>query len=142
MTWWKNALILLFLAVQLLLPLRGFLRDQFESRGTFSWNMYSTHYVCWVKYTLVGDDGRGSPLDYKAYFNRPSRSSMVLNRAALPEFHAWLCSRLAGEGKLGRLFGAASCSLNDSPRVELIRRDVDVCTAEGYAVDDWRRGGR
>ena len=57
MTTARNTLLITFLAFQLLLPLRGFVRDRFESRGNFSWNMYSETYTCRLKYEMLTPDG-------------------------------------------------------------------------------------
>ena len=132
----RNVFVVLWLAVQLLLPIRGFLWDKYETRGNFTWNMYSKVYNCQVRYLFIGEDGAVEFLDHKRYFNRPKRARMVYHRDSLPKFNSWLCEQLRREGRPGRVIGAASCTLNDEPRTELMDQSVDMCTDPDFAVID------
>ena len=134
MTSSKNALLVAFLAFQLLLPLRGFLRDRFESRGNFSWNMYSRTYKCRVKYEMLMPNGERWPFDHKRFFRRSNKVMHNYHRDRLPRFHAWLCDRLEREGPPGELLGSVSCRVNKGEPVVLVSDDTSICSATNHGV--------
>ena len=134
MPWWKNLFIVVFLIIQVTLPLRGCLYEKFETRGNFTWNMYSTLYSCETQYRLDTPQGEIRWLRLQDYFIRPERFTEVSHSDVLPKFHRWLCDEFSREGELGTLRGYSLCSLNRGPRMELVDRNVNLCTAPNYGV--------
>jgi len=134
MTWWKNLFIAAFLIIQVTLPLRGYLYDRFETRGNFSWNMYSSTYKCSSLYRLDTPEGEILWPRYQDYFNLQILFTRVFHADYLPEFHRWLCDHFRSQGQLGSLRGYATCFLNNGPPVELVDRTVDICTASNFGV--------
>ena len=134
MTLYKNLFIAAYLIVQIILPLRGFLYEKFETRGNFSWNMYSTRYSCWTQYRLDTPQGETRWLRLQDYFIRPEFFTRVSYRDVLPKFHRWLCDEFRRKGELGTLRGYSMCSLNRGPRMELVDRKVNLCAAPNYGV--------
>ena len=132
--WPVDAFLIAFLGVQLLVPLRGFIWDKYESEGSFSWNMYSQSYRCTVAYYTIEPDRQVRALPLDPYFARSRKISMTMHRAALVDLHAYLCAELQAEGRLGTLRGSVSCRLNDQPPRELIAVNGDVCTAPHFGV--------
>ena len=130
----RNVFLVVFLTVQLLVPLRGFIWDKYESEGSFSWNMYSKSYGCTVTYYTIGPDRKVHGLNLDDYFNRPRRVSMTMHRASLVDLHRYLCGRLKEEGRLGTLRGSVECQLNRQPVRQLIATNGDVCTAPNFGV--------
>jgi len=128
-----NAFILLYLSAQLVVPLRGFVDDKLDSRGNFSWNMYSKRYECRELYLATYADGVRE-VDIEPFFKRAGRSRQVFHRDILPRFHAFLCDELKRDGELRRLEGVCLCSLNETDFIPLIRDDVDLCAAPNYGV--------
>jgi len=133
-TWLRSTLIVAYLAVQVIVPWRGFVQDKLESRGNFSWNMYSKHYDCDVEYLASLKSGEVLEVDYQRFFRRPERALLVLHGDFLPQFHEYMCEVLRQEGELARLDGICLCSVNDGSYFDLIERDVDICTGPNYAV--------
>ena len=128
-----NAFILAFLAIQLLLPLRGFVLDKHASRGDFSWNMYSHSYTCRESYVRVGASGDRATLATREILNRPKKRRALDHRDRLPRLHAWLCDnrrRSASEAIVGQL----TCSIDGGPGVPLVDEAADVCAAANYGV--------
>ncbi|MCP3980900.1 MAG: HTTM domain-containing protein [bacterium] len=130
----KTAAILAFLALQLLLPVRGLATGAADSRANFSWNMYSDTFSCRVMYMLITPEGDLRHIDYRSYFRRPERGSIVFRRDTLPRFHEYLCDLHRSNGELGRLIGNVTCSENGQPSVALVDPGADVCTAENFGV--------
>jgi vitamin K-dependent gamma-carboxylase-like protein len=133
-TWLRSAPIVAYLAVQLILPWRGFLHSKLESRGNFSWNMYSKQYECNIEYLASLKSGEVLPVDYHRFFRDPEYSAFVLHGDVLPRFHAYVCDVLSREADLARLDGICLCSVNDGSYFHLIEEGVDVCTAPNYGV--------
>ena len=138
MAWWKNLFIVTYLIIQLALPLRGFLYDQFETRGNFSWHMYAFFYECSVQYRVDTPEGETLWPNHNEYFNREGNTGAAFFRDFLPEFHRWLCDKYRHEGKLGSLRGYVNCTLNRGLVGELVDPSVDLCTAPNYGVKDQR----
>lgn len=134
MTLYKSLFIGAYLIIQLILPLRGCLYEKFETRGNFSWNMYSTRYSCWTQYRLDTPQGETRWLRLQDYFIRPEYFTRVSYRDVLPKFHRWLCDEFRRKGELGTLRGYSICALNRGPRMELVDRKVNLCTAPNYGV--------
>ena len=134
MTRWKNLFIAAYLVIQLIVPLRGCLYDKFESRGNFSWNMYSALYGCRTHYILDTKEGETRRLRHRDYFNRPELSTRVFFADVLPEYHRWLCEEFRRRGEPGSIRGYAICPLKYGLRVSLVERSVDLCTAPNYGV--------
>jgi hypothetical protein len=127
-----NAFIVAFLALQLGLPLRGLLTDKYQTRGDFSWNMYSQHYRCAVHYYQIPPGGTPRELDARSAFARPEKATHLLHRDVLPWFHAWLCREAArATGERVELRAHVECKLNDEPPAVLVDRSVDLCAAAG-----------
>ena len=133
-SWHKNALIGLYLAVQLTLPLGGLMREPFESRGNFSWNMYSQHYRCEIDYATIDSEGGKRPIKYRRGFNRPGIATRVHNREMLPKLHAWLCDDAARVCGFATVIASGACRWNGGPWVQLIEPHVDICSDPNYAV--------
>lgn len=123
----RNLFILIFLAVQLTLPIRGFVRPKLETRGNFSWNMYSQQYSCQARYVLLTPDGRGLWVDHREYSRVPERISAVFRSDWLPDFNDWLCAELRREAKYGRLKARIRCQHNFGPQVELAEPYEEIC---------------
>ncbi len=134
MPWWKTLFIVTYLMIQLILPLWGFVYDDFTSRGNFTWNMYSRIYLCSSMYRLDERDGKTHWIDPDHHFNAPDGSGMVFHVEFLPRFNRWLCNKYRHEGKLGSLRGYVTCSVNNGPMWELLDPDADLCTAPNYGV--------
>lgn len=130
----RNLFVVAFLAVQLILPLRGFWLDKLETRGNFSWNMYSQRYGCRASYFVITPERAVEPVNPRDHFNRPQRASMTYHRDTLPELHRYLCETLEAEGRLGTLRGSMACKLNRQDRVELIEHNGDLCSAPDFGV--------
>jgi len=122
-------LLATYLLAQILLPLHGLATDKIDSRGDFSWNMYSDDYTCTVAYTLHAPGGASRPLDYDRWFRDAPSSTRVLHRDRLPALHAWLCEHVVPDG--GSLTGLVSCSLDDGPWIDLVDPARDLCAGRG-----------
>ena len=129
-----NIFLIVFLGVQVLLPLRGFVSSKFETRGNFTWNMYASIYSCSTGYTLVRSSGQMVEIDVRKKFRRSSQLGKISHLDVLPVFHAWLCSDLERRGERGRLFGTMSCRLNDGTPRQLVSEKVNLCGDENYGV--------
>jgi len=132
MTLYKNLFIGTYLIIQLALPLRGCFYEKFETRGNFSWNMYSRIHRCWSQYRLDTPDGETHWPAIYDHFNREADSFFYVE--FLPEYNRWLCDKYRNEGKLGSLRGYVNCSLNRGPLWELVDPSVNLCTAPNYGV--------
>ena len=132
----RSALIVIYLTVQMLVPLRGFVQDKIASRGNFSWNMYSKRYDCEVAYMASLESGAAFEVDHERFFREPDRAPTVLHGDVLPEFHRFLCQVLHEEGGVVRIDGICLCSVNDGSYFDLIEPDVDICTAPNHGVTD------
>ena len=134
-SWGKNLFILIYLSIQLLLPLRGVFQDKLQSRSDFSWNMYSQLYNCQAVYVLTTPDGKSRPMPYHKAFYRWDRVKMIFHRDRLPRFHAWLCDNAQQNGVLGSIRATVRCAVStDERRVDLVKSGVDLCTASNYGV--------
>ena len=131
----QNLFIGVYLVVQLLLPMRGILQDKYDTRGSFSWNMYSQNYKCKIDFQLVDLRGRESTIPYHETLNRPNSAIKLAHRDNLRRYNAWLCDEMrAYDDDFAGVYAKADCSLNGGPRVDLTRRGIDVCSAPGYGV--------
>lgn len=126
----RNVLVGIYLLVQAILPLNGFLHDKLETRGDFSWNMYAQMYSCSRRYVLVTPDGRGQLLDLADFFATDIGSTRVCHEDRLQAFHDWLCEDLARQGRAGVLKAGIEGTLNGAEPVPLIERYTDLCTIE------------
>ena len=115
-----NAFLLLFLALQLILPLNGCFNAAQETRGNFSWNMYSRVYSCRYKYEWVSRYGQRTPVNISRYFNRPKLATKIMHRDTLPAFHAWLNARLRVDDPQGSLQARVRSSENEGPYQSLV----------------------
>ncbi len=132
--WYVNFLILLYLALQVGYPIRGFLQDKFDAWGRFTWNMYSQSYQCRVLYRVVAADGTEWRVNYEQFFARRDRAGLVFNRESLPGFHKFVCERLAEEGQRGKLMATAECTMNRLVTESLVDNTADVCNSPNFAV--------
>jgi hypothetical protein len=132
---WKDLFILVFAVIQLVVPLRGFTSDKHESRGNFSWNMYSKSFSCRIRYVRYDVDGRAAPYDHKRHFATDKGPMKVYHRDELPRFHAWLCEELSRDPKFARLEGAVNCRLNRGERTDLVPKGTDICASENFGVE-------
>ena len=129
-----NLLLIVFLAIQLVLPLRGFVHDKIETRGNFTWNMYSKRYWCSVRYLLWTPGYIPEPIDHTLHFTRRNVVMNVFHRRELPTFHEFLCAYYEARGRAHELYGSVTCSVNDGPQVDLVPLNTLICSAENYGV--------
>lgn len=130
----RNTFIVVFLALQLALPVRPLLQDRYDSRGHFSWNMYSQNYHCSARYTLTTPSGTTTRIKHEKHFKRSTRANMIWYRDVLPSFHRYLCEYYARKDELQSLSGDVRCSWNGAPSLPLVDPAVDLCRAENYGV--------
>jgi hypothetical protein len=128
-----TAFLVAWLGLQLLLPIRGFLYDKLETRGNFSWNMYSRRYSCHAEYALRRPDGTEIPVDPDDFFRR-SGPGKTYHRDVLPVFHAWLCETMRERGDAGTLLGEVACSRDNGPYRELVAENTRICEAPNFGV--------
>lgn len=131
----RNLLVVAFLAVQLLLPLRGVLWSDHDTQADFSWNMYTRLYECRADYRLVDGQQRTQKMDIPRFFRAPDRYMTVYRRDTLPRFHAWLCEEHRKRGEPGNIVATVRCSANQGPYVALVRPVHDICSAPDYGVE-------
>jgi hypothetical protein len=131
----KNLFLVAFFGLELAIAVPGFVYDKHETRGNFSWNMYSVDHQCDAKYALYLADGRGFPVEYQKAFNRADRAHIVFHRDTLPVFHRYMCEELAAEGSFDRIEGQVMCRIDEEAPVALVRRGVDICTAPNWGVE-------
>ncbi len=129
-----SILIALYLAVQWILPLRGFAGDGLTTRGDFSWNMYSKPYDCEVAYIASLREGAPLEVDYRRFFQQPERAPLVLHSDVLPRFHEYLCRTLRQDDDVTRIDGICLCSMHHESTFPLIEADVDICSAPNHGV--------
>lgn len=137
---WRNVFVVVFLALQLALPLRGFVYSKLESRGDFSWNMYSQQYSCRVRYLLQPPAGDEVEIDVADYTRHPDRLVGALRHDWLPPFHRWLCSSLEGRGQHGELRARVTCRHDFGRWTEMIEPYGVLCTITDEGVS-MRTGG-
>ena len=130
-----NVFIVIYLAIQLTLPLRGFLREKLETRGNFSWNMYSQLYSCDARYVLMTPTGRGQWIDHEELTRIPDRIQTVFRDDWLPIFNEWLCDELYEQGRVGNLRARVRCKHDFGPEVELLAPYREVCTISESGVE-------
>ena len=130
----SNIVIIGFLVFQVFLPIRGLVRDKFDTWGEFSWNMYSQTYECRARYRVVDQSGTQRDLNLQQYFALPGKVGRVFNRQDLPRFHEFLCQQIAREGTPGRILARVSCTRNKVQTESLVRESEDICTAANHAV--------
>jgi hypothetical protein len=129
-----SILIALYLAVQLALPVRGFLYDKLTTRGNFTWNMYSKLYECQAAYIATLPGGETVEIDYRRFFKRPDRAQVVFHADVLPRFHEHMCRVLREDDEVERIDGICLCSIHDGTFFDLVERDVDICSAPDHGV--------
>lgn len=119
-----SLLILLYGTIQLGLAVRALVTDKLETRGDFSWNMYSHEYRCSVSYAVHGPGDRVRPIDFDGLFRDEASSTKILHRDRLDALHAWLCRNLAADEELQ---GLVSCRLDGGSFVDLVEPATDLC---------------
>lgn len=129
-----NTFIIVFLAVQVSIPIRGFVLDKSETRARFSWNMYAKVHQVKASYLYRTADGEQVKFNYKDYFNNPDRATMVHQRDTLPVFHAYLCETLKAEDDRIELYGKVIYRINGGESIELVAYGDDLCAAPNYGV--------
>ena len=122
-----NLFILFYLTLQLILPINGFRHDKGETRGNFSWNMYSSVYQCEYNYEWVSRYGQVIPIDITTYFNRPGSTPKAMHADTLPIFHEWLCRKMREERPQGALRAYVSVRENDDPIRNLVPPNTWIC---------------
>ena len=122
-----NAFILVYLALQLTLPIRGCRHDATETRGNFSWNMYSRVYTCNYDYEWVTRYGQVKPVNIKSYFNRSRGVTKTMHADTLPFFHAWLCQTMREKHPQDAVRAFVSVREDDGPTRILIARGTWIC---------------
>ena len=120
--------VVVYLVVQVALPLRALFRDPLDSPGDFGWTMYSDLVRCSVSYVRVGADGRDRDVDPRELLNRPSRIGRVLRRDRLPHFPTWLCE----EGL--PVYADVRCAAVPAPPRPLTDSEADLCSAADRGV--------
>lgn len=133
---WTHVFLIVYLVIQLLLPLRGFMLNKYETHGAFSWNMYAYSYRCNIRYNVTTRDGRTRRINLhsRKIFRYRDGNKAIIHREVLPAFHHWLCTDLRPRMKLQTIYAYARCTLNMQPPAELIERDVELCSASHYGV--------
>lgn len=111
-----SAAIGLFLAVQLLLPLRGLVYDRYETRADFSWSMFSHSYHCDAQYR-----GPHGAIDAFSSLKRRADAPLLLHLDALSQWHRWLCA------KHGRVVATVRCMADGTPARDLVSAGKDIC---------------
>lgn len=126
-----HVFIVIYLGIQLLVPIRGLVLDKRATRGDFSWNMYADNYACSILYSRRDAEGRTLPVDHRRYFRNTTSMMKVFHRDVLPAFHAQLCDDLDSS----HVEALVSCSINGGPWIDLVRPGVHICAAPGYGVE-------
>jgi hypothetical protein len=121
--------IVVYVLLQVALPVRGILVDKSQGRSDFSWNMYSEYSVTKALYLLTPPNASTVQLDPARYLNRPSAVQKLFYPDRLPFFHAWLCAQLAAEGRLGRLSADITVTAPPGPPRSLASPAGDLCGA-------------
>jgi hypothetical protein len=132
---WRTVFVVAYLLLQVTLPLRGFLREKLETRGNFSWNMYSQLYTCNARYVLLTASGQGLWIDQREYSRDPDRITTVFRSDWLPAFNGWLCDELGRQGRYGTLKARVRCAHDLGPRVELVEPYREVCVISEPGVE-------
>jgi hypothetical protein len=132
--WYLEAAVVIWIAVQVLLPLRCFMVDPLAKPPRFCWNMYSYRSSCTGGYLAIRGDGRRSAINPFTLFPRQSGAFVTFHREHLPAFHSWLCSGLRSTDAAVRLEGEIRCSSAGGEPTFLARRGVDLCTADNFGV--------
>lgn len=132
--WYLGAAVAIWIAVQVLLPLRCFVADPLAKPPRFCWNMYSYRSSCNGGYLATHGDGRRTVINPFTLFPRPSGAFVTFHREHLPSFHSWLCSELRATDAEVRLEGEIRCSSAGGEPLFLARRGVDLCTADNFGV--------
>jgi hypothetical protein len=130
----RSLLILAYLVVQIVLPLRGLARDPLDHPGDFSWSMIPPRYECSAAYAATRSSGAVAEVDLGRFFNPATQASRVLYRDRLPRFHLFLCDELERSEPLQRLDGICLCSRSGVDVVPLLGEDVDLCSAPEQGV--------
>ena len=128
-----DAFILAFLALQLALPVRGLVRGKLDSRGDFTWNMYSQRYTCDGRYYWLKPDGQALRLEPR-YMVADGRFSSVCHRDRLPRFHAWLCDEVERREPGSELRGTVRAAHNLGGERHLVTASTPICSAADYGV--------
>ena len=123
-----NVFLLAYLALQLTLPMRGCRHDAIETRGNFSWNMYSRVYTCNYDYEWVSRYGQVKPIDIRKYFNRSRGATKIMHADTLPMFHAWLCNKMRDEHPQDAVRAFVSVREDDRPSRTLVARGTWICS--------------
>jgi hypothetical protein len=130
----RNLFIVVYLAVQVVLPLRALVLERHDTRGHFSWNMYSQNYDCTSIYLLTDPSGETKKVKLSNHFKRGRRTNMIYYRDILPDFNRYLCDYYGRRGRLQTLRADVRCSWNGAAPVPLTDPAVDVCRAPNYGV--------
>ena len=112
-----GVLILLWLAVQVLVPLGPWIIPPWEARTDFSWDMFSYRRRCPGRTMCPGfvatmADGRKRRAGWGKGFNSKVHIARIRYRGRLREYGAWLCREglpAAGYGEVARLEGRCEC---------------------------------
>lgn len=132
--WYHQAAVVGYLAIQVLLPLRGLVGDRFAEPRDFTWNMYSFRSRCEGRYELTEPSGQRARLDPSTFFHDPYGAALTFQRLRLPAFHRYLCDGFREAGRLQRLEGAMRCEYPGGRQVVMVRPDADLCSAPNYGV--------
>ncbi len=129
--WATNSFLLVFLFVQLLLPLKGCRHDAGQTRGNFSWNMYAKVYRCSYRYEWVSRYGRVERIDIRSHFNKSKSATKVMHGDVLPVFHAYLRDHYAQTRPQGAVRATVRYSENGAPHQHLIPPRTWLTEPEG-----------
>jgi hypothetical protein len=130
----RSVLIVVYLVIQLVVPLRGFVHDQLSTRANFTWNMYSQRDGCRAIYAATLDSGEVVEIDHHRFLAHPSRVSLIFHSDVLPRFHEHLCRELRVDGRVARVEGLCLCPVDDREYIPLIEEGVDICEAPNHGV--------
>lgn len=129
----RDGLVIAYLAVQLALPVRGLFLDKLETRGNFSWNMYSQRYECDARYFQLMSDGRSVRINADALV-RGGRLGSVCHRDRLPRFHAWLCREARRRDPGSTVRGGVRASHNLGAFRRMVDTATDICADDSYGI--------
>lgn len=137
--WGVMGAVTLWLAVQVLVPLRAAVSHPAEVRTDFSWDMFAVRRDCEVCELRLSHGGQpAARVPWKRLFRSPSHVGRARNKERLPLLAREICRQERAAGRAdARVTVACRCRYNNAP--DLI--DLDTlggldCAAEAAARDE------